>query len=188
MTATPYLLTANAAATLKDGVNVMAVNANSEAEAEAMASAHYDGESNLRWTAPTATSLGTAPNDWEDWTMTVTLSKTGEDDIVATATAGSGDAFADLIGDLVTALNATAIDNAAFDTDTLTVASGGGDDDLGDYSVAFSFTSPNGTEFSDLYVDSITDGGASTDDLEIVLVANATISRTVTPTVVGVYS
>lgn len=188
MTATPYLLTANAAATIKANTDVMAVNANSEAEAEAMASAYFDGDSNTRWTAPTATSLGTAPNDWEDWVLTVTLSKTGEDDIVASYTGDSADAFTDLTTGIVAALNATAIDNAAFDTDTLTVASGGGDDDLGDYTVAFSFKAPNGAEFSDLYVDSITDGGASTDDLEIVFIANATLSRTVTPTVVGVYS
>lgn len=187
MAATPYLLTANPAATLKEGVNVMAVNANSEAEAEAMASAYYDGDSNLRWTAPTATSLGTPPNDWEGWSMSVVVSKTGQTSKTASATAGSGDAFTDLIGDLVTAINATSIDGAAFDTDTLTVAAGTGADDLGDWSVEFSFKDPNGVEYSDLYVDSITDGGASTDDLEVVFVASGTLSRTVTPTVVGVY-
>lgn len=186
MADTPYLLAANQAATVIEGVNVMAVSANSEAEAEAMAAAEYVGDSNLRWTAPTATSLGSAPNNFGGFTMRVVLSKDGEDDIVASYTGTDTQSFANMMTGIVAALNALGdIAGAAFDTDTLTISDE--TDALGDYSVQFFFTAPNGAPLEDLYVDSITDGGSASDDLEVVLVANATLSRTVSPTVVGVY-
>lgn len=189
MADTPYLLAANQAATVIEGVNVMAVSANSEAEAEAMAAAEFVGDSNLRWTAPTATSLASAPNNWGGFKVRVLITAEGEDDIDVSYTGTDTQSFANLMTGIVAALNATAIDHAAFDTDTLTVASSADtdDDDLGDRTVQFFLTAPNGAPLEDLYVDSITHEGEATDQLEVVLVASGTLSRTVSPTVVGVY-
>lgn len=187
MADTPYLLAANPAATVNSGVNVMAVSANSEAEAEAMAAAEFVGDSNLRWTAPTATSLSSAPNNWGGFVVRVLLTKAEEDDIDVSYTGTDTQSFANLMTGIVAALNATDdIAGAAFDTDTLTISDD--TDALGDYTAQFFLTAPNGAPLADLYVDEITHEGSSGDDLAVALVASGTLSRTVSPTVVGVYS
>lgn len=182
-----YVVTADESSTVVEGITIMAISATNAAEAEAMASAEYLGESNLRWTAPTPVSLATPPNDWVSYVARCKVSKTGETTIDVSVTGASTNTFAQFMALMVTALNATAIDNAAFTSDTLTVATGSGGDDLGDWKVEFWLTHPNGAPLEDLYVATITDEGVSTAALSVAFVANGTLSRSVAPEVVGVY-
>lgn len=190
MAATPFLVVAALAAgqTIFDNTNSAAVNANSSTEAKNMAAAMFPGDSDGKWSGATVTDLSTPPNDWEDFVLRARLVDpvTPFTVIDVSVTGASGNSFATLIGALVTALNATAINGAAFDTDTLTVAET--TDGRGDWTCQFFMTAPNGAELADLYVSEITDGGSAADAVTVELVANGTLSRSVSPTVVSAFS
>ena len=187
MTATPYLVTSAAAATKFDGVDAMVINANSSAEAKALAGAAYEGEAEGRWSGATVTSLATPPNDWEGFVLRARLTDNNTPFTVidVSVTGGSGDAFTDLAADLVTALNATAINGAAFATDTFKLAET--TDGRGDWIAEFWLLAPNGADLTDLYVDTVTDQGSSGSAVTVALIANGTLSRSVAPTVVSAF-
>ncbi len=156
------------------------VAAESEANAKIFASSHFSNDSD--WSEATSTTLAETTLDaptsmlgyiWSitivggtitDGTQTVTTTGTGTDDL---------DDIADL---LVIELNGLAdIAGAAYVAPNLTVASGGGGDDLGDAKVYVTVNPPSGHTISDLsslFVASITDEGAAADALTVALVAD----------------
>lgn len=185
MTATPYLVEALPSTPVVDGVTAAVVCANSSAEAYGMLAARF-ADADARWTGGTVTSLATPPNDWGGFTMRVLLTKTGQTSIDVSVTGAAASNFATFVGLMVTALNATAIDGAAFSTDTLKVAET--TDAKGDWTCQFWLTAPNGAELGDLYVSSITHQGSSGAAVTVALVANGTLSRSVAPTLVAQYA
>jgi hypothetical protein len=160
----------NAATPRFGGVDAQIVIANSEAEAIALAEAQRDGDGNAVWAEATATELEAGP--LTGWVFAVAVSGAVAS---VSVTGDSNDTLADIAGKLVTALNATALNGASYNSTTrvLIVALGSGGDDKGDKTVTVTITPPVGlfpTAFvwdQSTLVDSITDGGISTDNLEV---------------------
>lgn len=187
MAATAYLVTPAAGSRAVDGVENLVVCANSTAEAKLMAASYSDHDSDARWSNATVTSINTDPNDFENFVLRVIATDpvTPFTVIDKSVTGTAAESFATLIGRLATELNTTAIDGAAFGTDTLKVAET--TDGMGDWDVQFFFTAPNGADLTDLYLSAITDGGSSGAALTVALIASGTLSRTVSPKVYATY-
>lgn len=172
-------------ATLKDGVDAVVVWAEDATTAKQIAQAQQVGSaaSDAAWSAATATALA-ATADFEGWRFRLRIADapTAAVDVTVTGAASADmDAIAAL---MVTALNATAdISGAAYSTPNLTIASGGGGDDLGDLEVEAWMYPPTGSadfpaetevSFTQL-LGAITDGGSSTDALAIALDTSAPV-------------
>jgi hypothetical protein len=146
--------------------------ANSSADALKQVAAARDGDVDATWLAGTATAL-TTPTDYVGWIFSIHLVTHA---ITASYTAIAADTI-DLIGaGLVLALNATAIDHAAYTagTNTLRVAQGSSDA-MGDDTFTVTVTPPSGFfptgyVFDDtVFYASKVQGGLSSADLSVVL-------------------
>lgn len=191
-----YLLENNAASgkTHRGGSRRL-VSAADATDAKLIAGAHYGGDS--AWSDATVTALAdvtlATTGALVGWVFEIDVTGTTEGGISVTGVATTADIIDEIGTALATALNTmTEIANAAYvtATQTLTVASGGGGDDLGDESVTVRVFAPavTGTDgqrvnqridLSSIFVSSITDGGVAADALTVVFNADATVLATV---------
>lgn len=181
------------------GGSRMLVSAADATDAKLIAAAHQGGDS--AWSDATTTALADVTVN----TAGALVGWTFEIDVTGAGTAGAlgsvshtgvtttSDVLDEIGTALATALNTLAnIANAAYvtATQTLTVASGGGGDDLGDKTVTVRVYAPavTGTDgqrinqrvdLSSIFVSSITDGGDATDALTVVFNADTTVLATV---------
>jgi hypothetical protein len=168
--------------TLKNGHNLMIVEADSAAEALTVASSHFGGDAS--WANGTATEVvvGADMGPFTDgdgnaavWTVEIVITGGASpinDTFVYTCI--GADALTDAMDGIVVVLNAHAsIANAAWGTPTLTIASGGGGDDLGDHD-ATCVVKRNGVTQAG-FVTSVTSGGISTAALSAAIDATIVI-------------
>lgn len=167
-------LSSNAQFSLPDGANAAVVFANSEADARSIAEAQYTGDSNTAWEEAAITEIVEGA-DLEGFRLRVAvLDSSPVVDVMVTG--GSGDTIDDIGDAMVVALNETSvIAGAAYagSTQILTIADGA-TDGLGDKKVVVQMLPPSTLEGADKapiagFVGEITDEGASTDDLSVVL-------------------
>lgn len=176
--------------TLINDVDMMLVAAADAASAKLAAAAKYGQD--VPWSQATATELVD--------TLTInsatalvgyrfTVAVAGEGSASVTGVATTLDTLDEIGAALATALNELDnIANAAYNatTQALTVASGGGGDDLGDLAVTVTIKAPvaydgGGNEIqgddnlADVFVDSITDEGLAADALTVTFNADATV-------------
>ncbi len=133
--------------TLKEGHNSMIVEAADGPDALAMAGGHYDGDGEGAWAVAVATEVDVAA----DMGPVTTLGKTTNFELTITITGATvnetfvhtlpaASTYAAAFTAMVVLLNAHAsIAGAAFGSNLLTIADGGGGDDLGDHTVAAKF-------------------------------------------------
>lgn len=136
--------------TLKNGNDSVIVWANDATTAKYLASMAMSNDVPVAaWANATATALVTG-TEMEGWTYTITLTDplTPFTVVEVSHTATNGQSVDDIAAALVTALNATSsIANASFSTPNLTIATGSGGDDIGDWTVNITVTPP-GTAYS----------------------------------------
>lgn len=139
--------------------DVMIVSATDTTNAKEIARSHFGGASDDLWASATVTAvadvLASANDALVGWRFNV-LVIGADDSIIADVTATGVDAsdnIDEIAALLVTALNATTINNAAYNSTTqvLTIATGSGGDDIGDSTVICKALPPitydgNGTE------------------------------------------
>ena len=171
----------NDPSTLINGVNKMLVSAEDAVDARALALGYSDIYPRGYWADATLSSAIVLKPDYEGVKMRIRVySPAGA--LVADATSAVGvstDDVDDLVAKMVTALNATsAIGGAAYSTPNLTVASGGGGDDLGDHRIVATIIPATGEggdnttgdetlrSVSSIF-DATTDEGAAADALAI---------------------
>ncbi len=171
------------------GVNQMVVSAESAADAKLIAASQYSGDS--VWsdsddTALTDVTFATAAA-MVGWRFTIQVTGTTEDSV--TVTGDVTDDTLDEIGtELAVQLNTmTEIAGASYTTgtQTLIVALGSGNDDLGDQTVRITIyppivTKPGGrvnqdVDMETVFVSSITHEGVSSADLTVVFNADTTV-------------
>jgi len=172
--------------TLKNGHNVMIVEANSSADAKQLVLGHHTGPGEGGWADATVTEITvgtdlspvTNPDDGEVLEYVLTVIVTGgtvSETFVHTAVAA--DTYADCFDAMVVLLNANAtIANAAFAANLLTVSSIA--DGIGDHAVTASFT--YGGEAIASFLGAIVDEGIAGAVLTI-----ATSTGVVAPTIVA---
>lgn len=186
--------------TLKNGIDTMVVSADDATDAKAIAKTHLTGDaSDAAWQAATVTALADVDVADADalngWTFRVLVEDPSDNSVVADVTVTGVTTSLDTLDEigtaLATGLNLSAIDNAGYvgATQTLTVATGGGGDDLGDHRVTVEVKPPvvvdaNGNQTNDpqhiaSFVASVTDEGLSTDALTVVFDADTKIVPTV---------
>lgn len=173
--------------TLKKGHNLMIVEADSAAEAKTVAESHFG--SDAAWANATVTEVAAAADmsPYTDgdgkaavWTVEVVLTGGAVpiNDVIK-YTCIAADALTDAMDGIVVALNAEAtIANAAWASPNLTIASGGGGDDLGDHT-ATCVVKRNGVTQAG-FVTSVTSGGVANAALSAVVDAGIVI-----PSVMG---
>ena len=189
--------------TRRDGVDSMIVAAGSAAAARLAAASKYGGDT--AWSDATVTALVDtltvgSTDGLVGWRFTISVTGAGAAGatgiVTVTGATTSLDTLDEIGAALATALNGlTGIGNAAYTagTQTLVVATGSGGDDLGDQTIGLYIYPPvvndaDGNQLSEdvnmqsVLVDSITDGGVATDDLEIVFLADTTVVPTVLAT------
>lgn len=128
--------------TLKNNIDSMIVFATDAADAKAMAQSLIDGDNDALWAGATVTQV-IAAADMEGWRLRVAIlnAATPIDITVVGAAAATIDTIAAL---MVTALNATVIDGAAYSAgNLLTVAAIA--DNLGDKTLTVQFLPPAAT-------------------------------------------
>ena len=161
--------------TLKNGRDLMVVEADDAANAAAMASAYHDGDAS--WANATVTAFTSATDlspitDGDGNTAAFSLfvsvkgATVNNSFEVAAAASDDLDALGTAIVSLINADDNIA--NASYSTPTLTVATGSGGDDLGDHSVVCELRL-NGVALPG-FVGSITHEGVSTAALTVALV------------------
>lgn len=168
--------------TTQGGVDRCVVFAEDAAMALEMAQSLNSQGGNANWAAGTATAV-VAPSDFTGWRMQIIISDTAGADIVDVTHTGIASDGLDEFGDaLVILLNATApIANSAYvgATQTLTIATGSGGDDLGDHTVQVLMFPPvsNGGEDVSIteYLSTLTHEGLSTAALTQVFAADAVV-------------
>lgn len=185
MAASAFLVTLSDSAprsALFAGANSMVVWAEDATMAKQVAASHYSGDANAMWTdsTTTATAIVADADAWENFSVNIIVAHPTTYAIVANVTvdgSSSNDTIDEIAAALVTALNATDIDNASYDsaTNILTVASGSGGDDLGDHKVTVKVyrKADAGKQAIASMVGAVTHGGASTDALTIQLATDA---------------
>ena len=175
-----YLLENLTAKTVKT-TNRLIVGANNAADAKTFAVSHFNGDSS--WADATATAIATSTLDASasmlGWVWKISIAGGAAqtvDPIDVTYTGAGTDDLDDVAAELVTLLNATEIDNAAYAAPNLTLSSIA--DDIGDAEVVVKVTPPSGntkTDLNALFVASITDGGIAGAALVVALVADTEI-------------
>ena len=131
-----------AAKNLVNGVDALVVFAHDSTDAKAIAKAMFGGDANAAWAGATVTAIAAAA-DFEGWRLRVRVSATQHGVASAfdhTSVGLAGAAVADIAALMVTALNATHIDGAAFAGSTLKIAET--TDGVGDSTVAVFFYPP----------------------------------------------
>ncbi len=131
--------------TRREGVRSVVVYAESTAQAKEAANALYGGDSS--WANATVTAIA-APANYSGWTLRLRLAAPNAPaGTYAFDVSVTGDATNDTIDELaalaVTALNATAIDNAAYNSTTQVLTVAGAADNLGQYVLQAEFTHPD---------------------------------------------
>ncbi len=181
------LPTSYVARQLQDGYDSVVVNAVDAAQAKAVAKMVYGADVDVQWDNATVTDLAAA-TDWATpqlWNFRVKVRHPTTGDTVhnVTVKSSAGDNTIDEIAALlVTALNATAINGAAYvsATNVLTIAAVG--DNIGDHYVELSAW-PDGlleqTGFSAAFFGAPTHGGIAGAALATTLAAN--VDGTVPP-------
>lgn len=173
MTASAFsviLPTETPAKVLFNGMDAITVYAHNAADAIAIAKAQYNGDSDALWAAATATPV-VAATDFTGWRLRVSATDnlTPFTNINLTVTGAAGNAVADIAALMVTALNATVIDHAAFSGSTLTVA--GTADGMGDWKLSVYFYPPSANVNSDVsitdFITNVVSAGASGDALSV---------------------
>lgn len=168
--------------TLPEGADAMVVFAADATAAKEICAAKYDGDGSAWATDGTATEI-VQDADFNGWTFKVSvldgLGAGGDEPGTATVVGDGTTNTIDEVGAaLVTALNAlTGIANASYNStsNTLTVASGGGGDDLGDQTVVVEIIPPNGKSAIPSLVGTITHEGSATDALTVVLPGDSAV-------------
>jgi len=142
-----YLVTSDtgsAAKTRKLGANAMIVSAADATDALAICQAKFGGDSS--WADATFTAIAdvtqATANGLVGWTVTVKVNTTVPISVSYTGTA-TNDTIDEIGAALVTLLNATAIDGAAYSANVLKVAET--TDGIGDKTVTVTFTPPAAT-------------------------------------------
>lgn len=165
---------------LMEGADAMVVFATDATQAKQAAAAKYDGDGQCWVDDGTATAI-VAATDWLGWTFRITLSGGISVSLVAT---GSGQDTIDEIGAaLVTLLNATAIDNAAYNTTSQVLTVAGTADNLGVQKLSVEIIPPNGKSSVAGLVGTIVHQGSAGDAVSVVLPADAAVIPSV-PTAV----
>lgn len=173
-----YLDTRKSGQTLVLGANAMVVYAENLSQAKEICSAMV-GRSREAWITGSSGREIIADSEWNGWSFRINIQGglgAGSDEPGTVSWQASRDQTIDDIGGhLVGELNElTGITGAEYDSasNLLTVAKGGGVDDLGDQFIEV-FMAPYGghTPISSL-VGTISEGGAATDDLSVVLPAD----------------
>jgi len=169
----------NSSKTTVVGSSKLLVAAESAADAKVFASSHFNGDSS--WSDSTDQAITTETLDAVSsmvgykWEIRVAGAAGQTVDPIIVSVTGSGTDDLDAVAaKLVTALNATEIDGAAYAAPNLTVAAQT-TDDFGDGKVTVTVTPPSGNTRSDLssiFVASITDEGVAGADLTVALVAD----------------
>lgn len=147
-----YLLQNTAARSVKSTRQLL-VQAETEADAKVMAASHFNGDGS--WANATATALTASTLDADasllGWTFKIVVTgaagQTVDPIVASTVGAGTDDLDA-VAADLVTALNATEIDNAAYAAPNLTVSSIA--DGIGDATVVLEVYPPSGNTTANL--------------------------------------
>lgn len=164
------------------------VSASSAADAKAIAKSYFTGDGAAAWDNATVTTLADVAQNADDalvgWRLRVAiLDHDPVIDVTVTGDATDDDIDA-LAAAMVTALNATSIDNASYNSTSqvLTVATGSGGDDIGDKTVTVEVLPP--TSFEDPiaipgFVSSVTDGGVATDALSVTFAGDTLVRPTV---------
>lgn len=178
-----YMVEANrdAATRRVDGVDTMVVFAADASTAKKMAQARYTGDSDAVWNGATVTEIVAAANwigwvfSWELIAPNGTVFSSGS----LTATGAGQDTMDEIGAALATAINATGIDNAAYNgtSNTLTVA--GAADNKGDHRLIFTIKPPAAQNLGDVnisdLVGTITHQGAAGAAVTVVLPADAAV-------------
>jgi hypothetical protein len=154
-----------------NGIDAYVVQANNSTEAKALAKGAVNGDSDAVWDAATVTDLSTAgPVALTGWVFAIGINTASP--IAVSVTGDSDDTLDDVGAKLVTALNATVINAAAYNTGTnvLTVAAVA--DGIGDKTVTITVTPPEGVYATGGFVQgnlvaSKTDGGIAAADLRV---------------------
>lgn len=184
-----YLVTLNpeiSGHTLVEGVNAMVVFAEDTDAAKEICAAKYDFDGDA-WADDTTVTAIAQDADFEDWTFSVSVlnglgAEADESGTVTVTGDDTTNTIDEIAAALVTALNGlTGISGAAYNatSNTLTIASGGGGDDLGDQTVLVEITPPNGKSTIPSLVGTVTHEGAATDALSVVLPADDAVIPTV---------
>lgn len=164
---------------LINGKNAAVVVAEDTDDAKAIAKSALGVDADAPWANATVTECA-AEEDMEGYqAQVIVYNASGVEVTNVTVTAVDTDDIDDIGGDLATALNAAGpMANASYNstTNTLTIATGSGGDDLGDYQVFVNFFMPaaqaGGAVSIPGFVGTITDQGAATDALSVVLGAD----------------
>lgn len=137
----------NAVTPRKNTYDAAVVIANGTTEAKKMAGGVFDGDAQAVWDAATVTSLATLPAiaalPLTGWVFNVQVGASGANANV-TVTGDSDDTLDDIGAKLVVALNATAINGAAYNTSTNVLTVAETTDTLGDKDVTILVTPPTG--------------------------------------------
>ncbi len=163
------------------------VSAATAADAKAYAKAKFGGDSPAAWDDATVTTLAdvaaNAPG-LAGWRLRVAvLGMSPAIDITVEGT-GANDTIDEIAALMVTALNATVINNAAYTaaTQVLTIASGAGGDDLGDKSTIVEWYPPSAEVEEDVAIPGMVvskvHAGAAADPLTATFAADTYVKPT----------
>lgn len=157
--------------TLKEGHNMMIVEAADGPDAIAMAGGHYDGDAEGAWANAVATEVDVAADltavsvlgSDNEFVLTVNIVGATVTEEFRHVCVGS---YAAAFAAMVILLNANAnIAGAGFAANLLTISTGAGGDDLGDHSVVATFTY-GGVEIPS-FLGALTHEGAAVDVLSV---------------------
>lgn len=160
--------------TLPEGADSLILFADDATMAKQLAQAHFSF-SDAHWNSGYATVTEVAAaSDWNGWTFRVTVAPGESSQIQVTKVADATDNTIDEIAAaLVVLLNATSIDNAAYNSTTQVLTVAGAADALGDKELKVEIIPPNGFDSVASLVGTIVDAGSSGDAVTVVLPADA---------------
>jgi hypothetical protein len=176
-------LPASARSILHDGVAEHLVEAGSSAEALVAVKAVSSKDMDVVWDQATITLL---VQDLEGVVFTITVDAAGANEVF-TYTGLADDTWEEVAEALevlaeVTYTSSWTPDTVANKHGILLVATGSGTDDVGDKTMTATAVGPNSEALSALFFGTITSEGSSTDDLDVVVLADCP-----TPRVIGSY-
>lgn len=165
--------------TLVTGADAMVVFAVDETQAREVSRTTFSSEG-LAWVDDSAVVEVEAAEDWNGWVFEVSIlggfGDKSNDSETVTVTGDATNNTIDEIGSLLVGeLNGlTGITGAEYDSTSnlLTIAKGGGVDDLGDQFIEIEVIPPNGYSSVPSLIGAISEGGTSTDDLNVILPAD----------------
>lgn len=156
--------------TLAKGADAMVVFATDATAALQACSAQFDGDGRAWLDDGTATAI-VAGTTWIGWLFTIRLS--GGITVSQLGIDASSDTIDEIAALLVTALNATAIDNASYNSTTNVLTVAGAADNLGAQKLFVEITPPGAKSPMPALVGTIVDGGVAGAAITVVLPADA---------------